>query len=176
MRHLLAILFVALITSGTQSASAETRLSAAVVDNQLLMSVVLPDELIVAAHDAFRTCSRETVTYSLELYTVVPVWIDRRVGATDLRHVLECDRVYHRPAVTRTVGGRIVDKRLFADERAAREFLATIQQVPVFQDRTLLPDRNYLLRLRRQTEAIVRKPQDYELLAEVQFRSPSVVR
>ena len=140
---------LALLTSGvTLQAADSIRIVPLVRDGLVLVSFEtaagLTDDVRAALHSGLRI----TFSYTVELRTEVPLWIDRTISTAVVSTSVQYDNLTRRHNLVRSIDGRVEDARVTADENVVRQLIATVDRLPLFRTSKLEPNREYYVRVR----------------------------
>ena len=139
---------VALLGSGTFVYAAEgLRVVPLVRDNEVLVSFELPDAYSDDVRDTISSGLRTTFTYNVDLRLVVPFWADRTVATAVVSVTTGYDNLTGRHSLERRVDGRVVDAVVTQDEDIVREWLTTLNRLPLCRTSELQPNHDYYVRV-----------------------------
>jgi hypothetical protein len=151
-RTLCILSAAALIAAGVIVSAAEgLRIMPLVHDDWVLVSTELPDGYSDELHAAIASGLRTTITYDLELRTIVPIWLDRTIAAAVVSSSDQYDNLTRRHSLTRTVDGRVDDALITEDEAVAKRWLTTLNRLRLCPTSRLDVSRDYYVRIRART-------------------------
>ena len=143
----------ALMAAGVIVSAAEgLRITPIVHDDWVLVSAELPDGYSDELHAAIASGLRTTITYDLELRTIVSrFWLDRTIAAAVVSTSDQYDNLTRRHSLTRIVDGRVDDTLITEDEAVARRWLTTLNRLQLCPTLRLDVSRDYYVRIRART-------------------------
>ena len=148
----MALCVCAFLALGAARASAQTseglRVIPLVRDEQVLVSFTLADGFTDEVRAAIQSGLKTTFTYAAELRLDVPGWVDRTMGTATATSSVEFDNLTRRYTLTRTIDGKTVETRVAEDERAVRQWLTVLHQLPLFRTYVLEANREYYVSVR----------------------------
>jgi hypothetical protein len=123
------------------------RVQPLVRDEQVLVSFTLNDGFTDEVRAAIRSGLKTTFTYGIELRLDVPGWVDRTIGTATATSSVEFDNLTRRFTVVRVIDGRTEETRVTEDEAQVRQWLTSLQRLPLFRTSLLEPNREYYVRV-----------------------------
>lgn len=135
-------------TSGVAAQSTGgLRVQPLVRDEQVLVSFSLNDGFTDEVRAAIRSGLKTTFSYGIELRMDVPGWVDRTIGTATATSSVEYDNLTRRYTVVRVIDGRTEETRVTEDEALVRQWLTSLQRLPLFKTYVLEPNRDYYVRV-----------------------------
>ncbi len=151
MMRRLGFLVLVLLLSGIVGRAAETlRIVPISSDNQVVVTVELADAYTDEVRQAIASGLRTSFTYSIDLRTLVPGWVDRTVATATVTLSDQFDNLTRRHSLSRMVDGRIDDTLVTDDDNVARQWLTTLTRLPIVRTSKLDPSRDYYVRISAQ--------------------------
>jgi hypothetical protein len=145
------VLTCAVWITHTAGASAQStsglRVQPLVRDDQVLVSFTLNDGFTDEVRAAIRSGLKTTFSYGIELRMDVPGWVDRTMGTATATSSVEYDNLTRRYTVVRVIDGRTEETRVTEDENLVRQWLTSLQRLPLFKTYVLEPNREYYVRV-----------------------------
>ncbi|HXH07517.1 MAG TPA: DUF4390 domain-containing protein [Vicinamibacterales bacterium] len=139
---------VAVAVSSAAIAADDIRIVPLVRDGAVLISFRLDGGYTDETRDAIASGLRTTFTYTVELKEEVPVWLDRTIASAVVTSSVQYDNLTRRHHLLRTIDGRVEEAKITEDEAAVREWLTSLERVPLFRTSILEPNREYYVRVR----------------------------
>jgi hypothetical protein len=151
MMRRLGLLALVLLLSGAVGRAAETlRIVPIASGNQVVVTVELADGYTDEVRQAIASGLRTSFTYSIDLRTLVPGWVDRTVATATVTLSDQFDNLTRRHSLSRMVDGRIDDSLVTDDDNVARQWLTTLTRLPIVRTSKLDPSRDYYVRISAQ--------------------------
>ena len=148
----LALCAVALVGVAAGRAQAQTseglRVVPLVRDEQVLVSFTLNDGFTEEVRAAIQSGLKTTFTYAVDLRLDVPGWVDRTMGTSTAASSVEYDNLTRRYSLSRAIDGKVVETHVTEDERTVRQWLTSLQRLPLFRTWMLEPNREYYVSVR----------------------------
>lgn len=143
------LLFVAglVAVSAVAEAQEQLRVVPLVRDDAVLVSFELPDAYNDDVRETISAGLLTTFTYSVDLRQTVRFWVDRTVATSVVSITNTYDNLTGRHSLTRRVDGRVVDAVVTQDEETVRQWLTTLDRLPLCQTARLEPNRDYYVRV-----------------------------
>lgn len=116
-------------------------------DDRVLVTFELADGFTDDVRAAIRSGLKTTFTYTVDLRLEVPVWADRTIGTAVVANSVEYDNLTRRHNIVRMIDGRVEQAQVVEDEAAVRQWMTTFRQLPLFRTSTLMPNRDYYVRV-----------------------------
>jgi hypothetical protein len=138
------------LLAGSTAAAQEAgglRVVPLVRNDQVLVSFRLTDGYTDEVRAAVRSGLKTSFTYTIDLRQDVPVWTDRTIATATLVSSVVYDTLEKRFTILRTINGRDETSRKTEDEGEVRELLTNMVQLSLFKTRTLIPNREYYVRV-----------------------------
>lgn len=123
------------------------RVQPLVRDDQVLVSFTLNDGFTNEVRAAIRSGLKTTFSYGIELRMDVPGWVDRTIGTATATSSVEYDNLTRRYTVVRVIDGRTEETRVTEDENLVRQWLTSLQRLPLFKTYVLEANREYYVRV-----------------------------
>jgi hypothetical protein len=117
-------------------------------DGTVLISFSLADGFTDDVRAAIQSGLRTTFTYTVDLRTQVPAWIDRTVASAVVSTSVQYDNLTRRHTVVRTIDGRVEEAQVTDSDGEVRRLVTTIDRLPLFRTIRLEPNREYYVRVR----------------------------
>lgn len=141
-------LVVALVGAGTLAQADENlRVVPLVLDDVVVVSFELPDAYNNDVRETISAGLQTTFTYNVDLRQVVRFWVDRTVATAVVSVTNTYDNLTGRHSLTRRVDGRVVDAVVTQDEQTVRQWLTTLDRLPLCATAGLEPNRDYYVRV-----------------------------
>ena len=121
-------------------------------DGSVLVSFNLADGFTEDVRAAIASGLRTTITYTVELRLEVPFWVDRTIAEAVVSSSVQYDNLTRRASVTRSVDGRADETKLLEDEASIRNWLTSLQRIPLFDTARLEANREYHIRVSARTQ------------------------
>jgi hypothetical protein len=138
----------AVVAAGVIAHAAQTlRIVPLVHDNQVLVSFEVPDGYTNDVRDAISSGLRTTFSYDVELRMVARVWVDPLVEKSIISVSDRYDNLTRRHTLTRTVDGRQTDSTTTESESTVRQWLTTLEKLPICRTTKLDPNRDYYVQV-----------------------------
>ena len=146
--RMLTWVVAALVTAGAiVEAQEKLRVLPLVRDDAVLVSFELPDAYNDDVRETISAGLLTTFTYSVDLRQTVPFWVDRTVATAVVSITNTYDNLTGRHSLTRRVDGRVVDAVVTQDEETVRQWLTTLDRLPLCRTASLEPNRDYYVRV-----------------------------
>jgi hypothetical protein len=117
-------------------------------DEQVLVSFTLNDGFTDEVRAAIQSGLKTTFTYAAELRLDVPGWVDRTMGTSTATSSVEFDNLTRRYSLSRSIDGKVVETHVTEDERTVRQWLTSLQRLPLFRTYMLENNREYYVSVR----------------------------
>jgi hypothetical protein len=138
---------VVLAASAIAHAAQTLRIIPSVHDNQMLVSFEVAEGYTDDVRVAIASGLRTTFSYDVELRMVAHGWVDPRVATAIISTSDRFDNLTRRHTLTRTVDGREQDSTTTEDEAVVRQWLTTLEKIPICKTSKLDPNRDYYVRI-----------------------------
>ncbi|HUE87214.1 MAG TPA: DUF4390 domain-containing protein [Vicinamibacterales bacterium] len=130
------------------SAADDLRIVPLVRDGHVLITFQMADGYTDEVRAAVQSGLRTTFTYTIELRTPVPVWLDRTVASAVVSTSVQFDNLTRRHTVVRTLDGRVEDAQVVERDEDVRQLVTKFDRLPLFRTTNLEPNREYYVRVR----------------------------
>jgi hypothetical protein len=120
-------------------------------DDWVLVSVELSDAYNDNVRAAISSGLRTTITYEVELRTVVPVWVDRTIATAIVSISDQYDNLARRHSLSRTVDGRVAEALVTEDEAVVKHWVTTLNRLRLCPTSRLDVSRDYYVRIKART-------------------------
>ena len=151
-RASLALCLLTLVGLAAAPADAQTseglRVVPLVRDEQVLVSFTLNDGFTEEVRAAIQSGLKTTFTYAVDLRLDVPGWVDRTMGTSTATSSVEYDNLTRRYSLSRSIDGKVVETHVTEDERTVRQWLTSVQRLPLFRTYMLENNREYYVSVR----------------------------
>ena len=139
----------ALVISGATLYAADTlKVVPLVRDGTVLISFSLVDGFTEDVRAAIKSGLKTTFTYTVDLRTQVPAWVDRTIASTVVSTAVQYDNLTRRHTVVRTLDGRVEEAKVSESDTEVRQLVTTVDRLPLFKSVKLEPNREYYVRVR----------------------------
>jgi hypothetical protein len=138
----------ALLLSAVLDAAEGLRIIPLVRDGTVLISFSMDDGFTDDVRAAIKSGLRTSFTYTVDLRTQVPAWVDRTVASTVVSTAVTYDNLTRRHTVVRTLDGRVEDAQVTESDVEVRQLATSIDRLPLFRAVKLEPNREYYVRVR----------------------------
>jgi hypothetical protein len=136
------------LAAGAIAHAAQTlRIVPSVRDNQMFVSFEVAEGYTDDVRDAIASGLRTTFSYDVELRMVAHGWVDPRVATAVISTSDRFDNLTRRHTLTRTVDGREQDSITTESEATVRQWLTTLDKIPICKTSKLDPNRDYYVRI-----------------------------
>jgi len=116
-------------------------------NNEVLVSFEVPDGYTSDVRDAIASGLRTTFSYDVELRMVARMWVDRVVATAVVGTSDRYDNLTRRHTLTRTVDGREQETITTESEATVRQWLTTLDKLPICRTTRLEANRDYYVRI-----------------------------
>ena len=138
----------AVLLAGAIAHAAQTlRIIPIVRDNQVLVSFEIPDGYTPDVHDAISSGLRTTFSYDVELRMRNRIWVDVLVDKALVSTTDRYDNLTRKHTLTRTVDGRETDSITTESEAVVRQWLTSLDRLPICRTTKLDPNRDYYVQV-----------------------------
>jgi hypothetical protein len=139
---------MALLAASVLVRAAESlRIVPTVHDDQVLVSFEVADGYADDVRDAISSGLRTTFSYDVELRMIVRGWVDRTIATAVIGTSDHYDNLTRRHRLVRTIDGRVADLMVTEDEAVVRQWLTTLNRLPLCETSKLDPNRDYYVRI-----------------------------
>jgi hypothetical protein len=138
-------LFVAIVPV---AAADGLRIVPLVRDGNVLISFQMTDGFTDEVRAAIHSGLKTTFTYTIDLRTEVPAWIDRTIASTVVTTSVHFDNLTRRHTVVRTLDGRVQEAQVTDSDDQVRQWATTLDRLPLFRSASLEPNREYYVQVR----------------------------
>jgi hypothetical protein len=136
------------LAAGAIAHAAQTlRIVPNVYDNQVFVSFEVAEGYTDDVRDAISSGLRTTFSYDVELRMVAHGWVDPRIATAVISTSDRFDNLTRRHTLTRMVDGRQQDSTTTEDEATVRQWLTTLDKIPICRTSKLDPNRDYYVRI-----------------------------
>ena len=129
-------------------AAEDIRIVPLIRDGHVLISFQMNDGFTDEVRAAIQSGLKTTFTYDIDLRTEVAAWIDRRIAATVVSTSVQYDNLTRRHTVVRTLDGRVQAAQVTDNVDQVRQWVTTLERLPLFRSAGLEPNREYYVRVR----------------------------
>src|SRR5438132_1178442 len=140
-------LVLSLAASTVVHAAETLRIVPIASDDSVVVSVELSDAYNDDIRQAIASGLRTQFTYDIELRMIVPAWVDRTIATTTVNISDQYDNLTRRHTLSRLVDGRVQDTITTEDDAVVRQWLTTLQRLPLCETSKLDPSRDYYIRI-----------------------------
>lgn len=141
--------FLALVLAVAPLGAADgLRIVPLVRDGNVLISFQMTDGFTEEVRAAIRSGLKTTFTYSIDLRTEVAAWMDRTIASTVVSTSVQFDNLTRRHTVVRTLDGRSQEAQITESDDQVRQWVTTLDRLPLFRSASLEPNREYYVRVR----------------------------
>jgi hypothetical protein len=147
LKQVSTITTAVLLACAIAHAAQTLRIIPIVRDNQVLVSFEVPDGYTTDVHDAISSGLRTTFSYDVELRMKNRVWVDVLVDKALVSTTDRYDNLTRRHTLTRTVDGRETDSVTTESEAVVRQWLTTLDKLPICRTTKLDPNRDYYVQV-----------------------------
>jgi hypothetical protein len=116
-------------------------------DGQVLVSFEVEDGYTNDVRDAIASGLRTTFSYDVELRMHATMWVDPVVATAVVGVSDRYDNLTRRHTLTRTVDGREQDTTTTESEATVRQWLTSLDKLPICRTSKLEPNRDYYVRV-----------------------------
>jgi len=141
---------IAFVAAGTLLRAESLRIVPVTSDNRVVVSFELGDAYTAEVREAISSGLRTTFTYEIELWMVVPIWVDRTIATSVVSISDQYDNLIRRHRLSRTIDGKVEDASVTEDEDVVRRWLTTFSRLPLTETSKLDPSRDYYVTVRAQ--------------------------
>jgi hypothetical protein len=147
----MAAVAAALAVAVSVRAAESLRIIPIVNDDEVLVSVELTDAYTDVVRETISSGLRTTFSYDVELRMVVPAWIDRTIATAVVASSDQYDNLTRRHSLSRTIDGRVESAVVTEDPAVAKQWLTTLNRLPLCRTSKLEAGRDYYVRIRART-------------------------
>ena len=116
-------------------------------DNQVLVSFEVADGYTSDVRDAISSGLRTTFSYDVELRMRNRMWVDLPVATAIVSTSDRYDNLTRLHSLTRTVDGREQDSITTENEAVVRQWLTSLEKLPICRTSKLDPNRDYYVQV-----------------------------
>jgi uncharacterized protein DUF4390 len=139
---------MALMAASVLVRAAESlRIVPTVHDDLVLVSFEVADGYADDVRDAISSGLRTTFSYDVELRMIVRGWVDRTIATAVIGTSDQYDNLTRRHRLVRTIDGRVAEMMVTEDEAVVRQWLTTLNRLPLCETSKLDPNRDYYVRI-----------------------------
>lgn len=115
--------------------------------DHLLVSFELRDGLTPEVRAAIDSGLKTTFTYTVDLRVEAALWKDRTVSTAVVTNSVKFDNLQRKHTLERTVDGRNEKRLTTTDVATVREWMTSLEDLPLFSTRLLQRNREYYVRV-----------------------------
>ena len=115
--------------------------------DHLMVSFELRDGLTPEVRAAIDSGLKTTYTYTVELRVEAALWRDRTVSTAVVTNSVKYDNLQRKHTLERTVNGRNDKPETTTDVAKVREWMTSLEDLPLFHTRLLQRNREYYVRV-----------------------------
>ncbi len=142
---------VTLMIAAAQSVSAQMAQALRVVplvrDDKVHVSFELRDGFTPEVRAAIHSGLTTTFTYTVDLRLDVAGWIDRTMGQSVITNTVDYTNLTRKYQLERRIDGRLDQTDVSDDEAEVRQWLTSMQGLPIFPTSLLERNREYYVRV-----------------------------
>ena len=139
---------MAIVAASAALRAAETlRIVPAVRDDRVLVSFEVADAYADDVRDAIASGLRTTFSYDVELRMIVRGWVDRTIATAVIGTSDQYDNLTRRHLLVRTIDGRVDESVVTEDGAVVKQWLTTLNRLPLCETSKLDPNREYYVRV-----------------------------
>jgi hypothetical protein len=116
-------------------------------DGQVLVSFEVEDGYTDDVRNAIASGLRTTFSYNVELKMHATMWVDPMVATSVVTVSDRYDNLTRRHTLTRTIDGREQDQTTTENESTVRQWLTTLDKLPICRTTRLEANRDYYVRI-----------------------------
>jgi hypothetical protein len=116
-------------------------------NNEVLVSFEVPDGYTSDVREAIASGLRTTFSYDIEVRMHAAMWVDRVVATAVVGTSDRFDNLTRRHTLTRTVDGRDQDTITTENEATVRQWLTSLDKLPICKTTKLEANRDYYVRV-----------------------------
>jgi hypothetical protein len=136
------------ISASTLYAADSLKVVPLVRDGTVLISFSLVDGYTDDVRAAIKSGLKTTFTYTVDLRTQVPAWVDRTIASAVVSTAVQYDNLTRRHTVVRALDGRVEDSQVTENDNEVRRLVTSVDRLPLFKTVRLEPNREYYVRVR----------------------------
>jgi hypothetical protein len=136
------------ISAATLHAADSLKVVPLVRDGTVLISFSLVDGYTDDVRAAIKSGLKTTFTYTVDLRTQVPAWVDRTIASTVVSTAVQYDNLTRRHTVVRALDGRVEQAQVTESDNEVRQLVTTVDRLALFKTVKLEPNREYYVRVR----------------------------
>jgi Domain of unknown function (DUF4390) len=144
----LCVTVALVISAATLYAADSLKVVPLVRDGTVLISFALVDGYTEDVRAAIKSGLKTTFTYTVDLRTQVPAWVDRTIASAVVSTAVQYDNLTRRHTVVRALDGRVEDSQVTENDNEVRRLVTSIDRLPLFKTVRLEPNREYYVRVR----------------------------
>ena len=145
------VVCVTLVIAAAQAVSAQVTQALRVVplvrDDKVHVSFELRDGFTPEVRAAIHSGLKTTFTYTVDLRLDVAGWIDRTMGQSVITNTVDYTNLTRRYQLERRIDGRLDQTDVSDDEAEVRQWLTSMQGLPIFPTSLLERNREYYVRV-----------------------------
>jgi Domain of unknown function (DUF4390) len=136
------------ISASTLYAADSLKVVPLVRDGTVLISFSLVDGYTDDVRAAIKSGLKTTFTYTVDLRTQVPAWVDRTIASAVVSTAVQYDNLTRRHTVVRALDGRVEDSQVTENDNEVRRLVTSVDRLSLFKTVKLEPNREYYVRVR----------------------------
>lgn len=153
MKTTLVALGVAMsLIGGLFGGADEIQVTSLARDAAIYVSFTFPGGFTDDMRAALRSGLQTTITYEIELRRRTPVWFDHTVAGVTVTASAQYDNLTRQHQLSRTVDGRSEEPRVTADEEEVRNWLTSLDRMPLFRTAGLEANTDYYIQVRARSK------------------------
>lgn len=147
-RRVWGVIGMALVAAAVAVRAEESlRIVPAVHEDRVIVSFEVADAYANDVRDAISSGLRTTFSYDVELRMIVRGWVDRTIATAVIGTSDQYDNLTRRHRLVRTIDGRVAESVVTEDEAVVKQWLTTLNRLPLCQTSKLDPNRDYYVRI-----------------------------
>lgn len=115
--------------------------------DKLLVSIELREGFTPDVRAAIHSGLETTFTYTVDLRLDVAGWIDRTMGQSVITNTVDYTNLTRKYQLERRIDGRLDHTQVSEDEAEVRQWLTTMEKLPIFSTSLLERNREYYVRV-----------------------------
>ena len=147
-RLVCGVIGMALVAAAVAVRAEESlRIVPAVHEDRVIVSFEVADGYADDVRDAISSGLRTTFSYDVELRMIVRGWVDRTIATAVIGTSDQYDNLTRRHRLVRTIDGRVAESVVTEDEAVVKQWLTTLNRLPLCETSKLDPNRDYYVRI-----------------------------
>ena len=143
-----SVILALFLAAASLSAADGLRIVPLVRDGNVLISFQMSDGFTEEVRAAIHSGLKTTFTYNIDLRTRVAAWLDRTIGSAVVSTSVHYDNLTRRHTVVRTLDGRVQEAQVTDSDDQVRQWVTTLDRLPLFRSSNLEPNREYYVQVR----------------------------